>query len=68
MRQKLELKEGVLMNIWEKFKKVSELVIRKLDLFFSLLDGHPFVTILICVLFLSVEFFLATVFRFWGWH
>ena len=56
------------MNIWEKLKKVSELVIRELDLFFSLLDGHPIVTILICILLLSVEFFLATVFRFWGWH
>lgn len=68
MRQRLKFKEGVLVNILEKLKKVSELVIRKLDLFFSLLDGHPFVTILLCLLFLSVEFFLATVFRYWGWH
>lgn len=64
----LKFKEGVLMDIWEKLKKVSELVVRKLDLFFSLLDGHPVVTILLCLLFLSVEFFLATVFRYWGWH
>ncbi len=68
MRQRLKFKEGVLVNILEKLKKVSELVIKKVDLFFSLLDGHPFVTILLCLLFLSVEFFLATVFRYWGWH